>query len=183
MYNSNQNSPEAEITVTDPGAEQEATSITIPSAPVTDSESDVAVALIQQMHSEDVHDTIAIALANMGDVSSDSLKRQSTDAAGSPSPIKIPKEPLQICRPEVRGVITSLMQNQGPMGKTSPSMPINPNTPRTTCKIISPDLVEADVDKRVAAGISYRAKVPASVLAALRNNVNPIPKRTKRESV
>jgi hypothetical protein len=181
MYNSNQNSPEAEISVMDPATEP--TSINIPSTRVTDSESDTAVALIQHMQSEDVHDTIAIALANMGDVNLDSLKRQSSNATGSNTPVKIPKEQLQICRPEGRGVITSLMQNQGPMGKTSPSMPINPNTPRTTCKIISPDLVEADVDKRVAAGISYRAKVPASVLAALRNNVNPITKRMKRESV
>jgi len=175
---------EVEVIVPDQLSDQEPTSITIPTShSMNATESDVAVALIQHLHSDDVHDTIAIALANMGDMESASKRPSDEDACVVP--IKIPKEQLKVSRGKVdgRGVITSLMQNQSPSGKmSSPSMPVNPNTPRTTCKIISPELVEASVERRVAAGISFRAKVPPSVLAALRSNASPVAKRAKKES-
>ncbi|XP_059481150.1 uncharacterized protein LOC132200010 [Neocloeon triangulifer] len=149
------------------------------SPPIT--ESDEAVANIQQLDTDDVHDTIAIALANMGEMefSVNKGKRNSEEEESS-VPLKITRRSLHN-RTEGHGVITSLMQNKSPISKLHiPSMPLNPSTPRAACKIITSELAEASVDRRVAAGVSFRAKVPDSVLAALRNNTNPnVPKRKR----
>ncbi|CAB3375842.1 Hypothetical predicted protein [Cloeon dipterum] len=147
------------------------------------SESDVAVASIQHLNSDNMHDTIAIALANMGDLDFVKTDKRMADENDSPVPLKITRcsSPMSETNAEGLGVITSLMQNNTTQLKChSSSMPMNPNMPRTACKIISAELAEASVDRRVAAGVSMKAKLPASVLEKLKSNATPNSPRKKR---